>query len=92
MFLIGELMDLALEGMHYYHTYDRPMLQTSISLCYLGWMLLLTSYLVKVRQRSGPVVVPDQFLGSDPVMCPSESLRSWSECRVWADEGQERVW
>ena len=52
MFLIDELMDLALEGMHYYHTYDRLMLQTAITLCYLGWILLLTSYLVKVRTGS----------------------------------------
>ena len=44
-------MDLALEGMHYYHTYDRPMLQAAITLCYLGWMLLLTSHLVKVSPR-----------------------------------------
>ena len=49
MFLTDELMDLALEGIHYYHTYDRPMLQAAITLCYLGWMLLLTSHLVKVR-------------------------------------------
>ncbi|XP_043199492.1 GPI ethanolamine phosphate transferase 1-like [Amphibalanus amphitrite] len=58
MFLIGELMDLALAGMHYYHTYDRPMLQTAVTLCYLGWMLLLASHLVKTSGTSVPAEGP----------------------------------
>ncbi|KAL8182616.1 UNVERIFIED_CONTAM: hypothetical protein K2H54_058650 [Gekko kuhli] len=42
--LCSRLIDLALEGLSYYHTYDRFFLGTSVALSFVGW----TSYVILV--------------------------------------------
>lgn len=45
--LSENLRSLALEGLHYFQTYDWFKLMTVISLGYLGWMVYLTIHLLQ---------------------------------------------
>ncbi|XP_035665610.1 GPI ethanolamine phosphate transferase 1-like, partial [Branchiostoma floridae] len=53
-----ELIDLALKGLHYYHTYDRLFLCTSVTLGFIGWM----SYVVLVLLRDHTTIIQQQKL------------------------------
>lgn len=47
MILTQELRSLALQGLHYFQTYDWLMLMTVITLGYLGWMVYLILHVLK---------------------------------------------
>ncbi|KAL3624208.1 hypothetical protein CASFOL_033024 [Castilleja foliolosa] len=58
--LSENLRSLALQGLHYYQTYDWFMLMTVISLGYLGWMIYL---IVHVLQSY--TALPDKYFRKD---------------------------
>ncbi|GAM21120.1 hypothetical protein SAMD00019534_042950, partial [Acytostelium subglobosum LB1] len=41
-----ELIDLCLQGLNYFQTYDRPFLMTMITLGYFGWIITLSLYVM----------------------------------------------
>lgn len=47
MKLSEELRSLALQGLHYFQTYDWLMLMTVISLGYIGWMVYLVLHVLQ---------------------------------------------
>lgn len=56
-----EKINLALDGLHYYRTYDRLTLWFSITLSYLGWMIFLVGIIVEENcngSENKPAVIP----------------------------------
>eukprot|EP01132_Coremiostelium_polycephalum_P001942 gene1942-2377_t len=45
-FLCQEFIELCLQGLNYFQTYDRPFLMTMITLGYLGWIFTLSLYVM----------------------------------------------
>ncbi|KAL7140851.1 hypothetical protein ABFS83_08G014900 [Erythranthe nasuta] len=58
--LSENLRSLALEGLHYFQTYDWFMLMTVISLGYLGWMIYLILHVLQSY-----TALPESFLRKD---------------------------
>ncbi|CAH1269894.1 PIGN [Branchiostoma lanceolatum] len=54
----GELIDLSLKGLHYYHTYDRLFLCISVTLGFIGWM----SYVILVLLRDHTTIIQQHKL------------------------------
>lgn len=61
MVLSEHLRGLALEGLHYFQTYDWFMLMTVITLGYLGWMTFLGLHVLQSYTSLAAVVLRKEY-------------------------------
>ena len=73
--LCRELIDLALRGLAYYHTYDRLFLASNVVLGFVGWisyasLLIIKSHCNLTRGVSSEAKVCSEKLDSDDAARP----------------------